>query len=190
VPKFSAEIDGVELTFETSPALFSPRSIDPGTAAMLRRADIGPQDKVLDLGCGYGVVGVFAACRSRPDQVWLIDVDPQAVAAAKKNLRLNGVAQATALVSDGFAGLDETGFTKILCNPPYHVDFAVPKAFIEKGFNRLAIGGTLFLVTKRELWYRKKLGSIFGGGVRAYREGDYVVFEATKTSTQYANRKR
>jgi 16S rRNA (guanine1207-N2)-methyltransferase len=58
MPRFSAEIAGLELTFETSPELFSPRNIDPGTAAMLRCVNIELKDKVLDLGCGYGVVGI------------------------------------------------------------------------------------------------------------------------------------
>jgi len=44
--------------------------------------------------------------------------------------------------------LRATGFTKILCNPPYHTDFSVAKHFIEKGFNRLAIGGAMWMVTK------------------------------------------
>jgi 16S rRNA (guanine1207-N2)-methyltransferase len=189
MPKFSAEIAGLELTFETSLELFSPRNIDPGTAAMLRWVNIEPQDKVLDLGCGYGVVGIYAAHRTDPTSVWLVDVDPVAVEIAKRNLRLNGVDGATALVSDGFSDLSETGFTKILCNPPYHVDFSVPKRLIEKGFNRLVLGGSMILVCKREAWYRNKLQAIFGN-VRASRDDDYIVFQATKTSTQYARMKR
>jgi 16S rRNA (guanine1207-N2)-methyltransferase len=51
------ELDGLALTFETSTRLFSPTAIDEGTAAMLRHARITLEDKVLDLGCGYGVVG-------------------------------------------------------------------------------------------------------------------------------------
>jgi len=64
-----------------------------------------------------------------------------AVDFARRNLRLNGVAGATTLVSDAFEGFAEVGFTAILCNPPYHADFSVPKRMIEKAFNRLAIAG-------------------------------------------------
>lgn len=182
-------IGGLKLAFETAPGLFSPSAIDGGTLAMLRHAEIGPGDKVLDLGCGYGVVGVYAARLTDPSQVWLTDVDPRAVELARRNLRRNGVDGATVVESDGLADLSETGFTKILSNPPYHVDFAVPKRFIEKGFNRLAMGGRMFLVTKRDRWYQNKLRAIFGG-VRIYRESSYFVFEAWKTSTQYANSRR
>jgi 16S rRNA (guanine1207-N2)-methyltransferase len=170
------EFQGLELSFETSTRLFSPTAIDEGTAAMLRHASITLEDKVLDLGCGYGVVGVYAAHLTAPSRVWLVDIDPLAVEFAKRNLRLNRVEGATVVRSDGFDALTETGFTKILCNPPYHVDFSVPKRFIEKGFNRLAIGGTMLLVTKRDLWYRNKWRAIFGG-VQVYREASYFVFE-------------
>jgi 16S rRNA (guanine1207-N2)-methyltransferase len=91
------------------------------------------------------------------------------------------------VLSDGFRYFFETGFDKILCNPPYQADFAVPKHFIEKGFNRLVVGGTLFMVTKRELWYRNKITSVFGGAKVTEVDG-YFVFEATRRTTQYARR--
>jgi 16S rRNA (guanine1207-N2)-methyltransferase len=183
------ELGGLELTFETAPGLFSPTAIDEGTVAMLRHAAITPEDKVLELGCGYGVVGVYAARQTDPSRVWLVDVDPLAVEFAQRNLRLNCVEGATVVRSDGFNALTEAGFTKILCNPPYHVDFSVPKRLIEKGFNRLSVGGTMLLVTKRDRWYRNKLRAIFGG-VRVYREASYFVFEAKTMSQHYANSTR
>jgi len=84
--------------------------------------------------------------------------------------------------------MDEKDFTLILSNPPYHEDFSVAKAFIEKGFNRLAMNGRLFMVTKREVWYRNKLTAIFGG-VRVFRIEDYFVFMAEKRGMTYANKK-
>jgi 16S rRNA (guanine1207-N2)-methyltransferase len=184
---YRTTIGDYDLVFETSPSLFSPGALDAGTRAMLDCAALAPGDKVLDLGCGYGPVGVYAAMIAGPQAVWLVDVDPVAVDFARRNLRLNGAEGASATVSDGFDGFGETGFTAILCNPPYHVDFSVPKRLIEKGFNRLAIGGRLWMVTKRDAWYRNKLRSIFGK-VRAYPTGGYVVFEATKLSMTYASR--
>jgi 16S rRNA (guanine1207-N2)-methyltransferase len=181
-----AEIAGVEMRFETAPGLFSPGRIDDGTAAMLAAVSFEPDDKVLDLGCGYGVVGVFAAISLRPAAVWMVDGDPEAVKVARRNAVLNGVAGVTVIASDGFRQIRETGFTKILSNPPYHADFSVPKHFIEKGFNRLVLGGSLWMVTRRDAWYRNKLRAIFGG-VRVLAAGDYFVFEAVKKSARYAN---
>jgi 16S rRNA (guanine1207-N2)-methyltransferase len=183
-----ATVKGIELRLRTAPGLFSPRAVDAGTLAMLSRVEFGREDKVLDLGCGYGVVGLVAARRGRPERVWLVDKDPAAVEIARANLAANDASAATVVLSDGFRSFFETGFDKILCNPPYQADFAVPKHFIEKGFNRLMVGGTLFMVTKRELWYRNKITSVFGG-VKVREVDGYFVFEATRKTTQYAAKK-
>ena len=181
------EIKGVTLRLETGSELFSPRAVDRGTLAMLSRVEIGPGDKVLDLGCGYGVVGILAAKLGRPEQVWMLDNDPLAIRIATSNAAANDVAGVHVVQSDGLRALDEAGFTLILCNPPYQTDFATPKHFIEKGFNRLTVGGRLVMVTKRELWYRRKLAAIFGG-VRVEHIDGYVVFEAVRRRARYANR--
>lgn len=178
-------INGVDLRFETRPDVFSPRSADAGTLAMLSEVTFEPSDKVLDLGCGYGLVGIYAAKLIPPDQVFMLDSEANAVEAARRNAVLNGVPEVSVVQSDGFTGTRETGFTKILCNPPYHVDFSVPKHFIEKGFNRLVLGGTMWLVTKRLTWYKNKLGAVFGRSMVHEHDG-YYVFGATKTSSQYA----
>ena len=89
------------------------------------------------------------------------------------------------LLSDGFHDLKETDFTKIILNPPYHADFSVPKHFIEKGFNRLVIGGEIYLVTKRKTWYANKLRNVFGG-CKVREIDSYFVMQATKKSHSYA----
>lgn len=181
--------NGIDITLDTSPQLFSPKKIDEGTRALLSEASFKPDDKVLDLGCGYGVVGIVAAkLVGHPDQVFLVDSDPVAVDVATRNAAQNNVQSVTVLQSDGFRDFRETGFTLILSNPPYHVDFSVPKHFIEKGFNRLAPGGRMLMVTRRTKWYRKKLEAIFGN-VRDHTSGDYTVFESEKRSASYANMK-
>jgi 16S rRNA (guanine1207-N2)-methyltransferase len=185
-PTVDAVIDGVHLKFETEPRLFSPQGIDEGTASLLTHLHFRENDKVLDLGCGYGVIGIYAAKRINPKQVFLVDNNPAAVSCAMRNARINEVESIHIQCSDGFRGLSEKGFTKILSNPPYHADFSVAKHFIEKGFNRLVIGGSMWMVTKREDWYRNKLKSIFGG-VRVTRQNSYVVFEAIKKSDSYAS---
>ena len=183
----SATVNDIDLQFETGEGLFSPKWLDAGTLAMLSQVTFTAADRVLDLGCGYGLVGVLAAKTIGPDKVVLADIDRQAVAAAERNLQLNGVSGATCVLSDGFKDLTETGFTKILCHPPYHADFSVAKHVIEKGFNRLVLGGSLFMVTKRDDWYRNKLTAIFGG-VKARQVDGYWVFEATRKSASYARR--
>ena len=178
-------IKGVDLVFETSKSLFSPRAIDLGTLSMLSVVEFGENEKVLDLGCGYGVVGILAAKIVGEENVVMLDIDEEAVKLAQKNALLNGVPGVKTIQSDGFTNLDEKDFTLILCNPPYHTDFSVAKVFIEKGFNRLCIGGRMYMVTKRKKWYKNKLNAIFGG-VQILEINGYYVFMAIKKSSTYA----
>lgn len=185
--RFDSVLKGIDLVFETTPGVFAPSAIDRGTSLLLSLVELDRADKVLDLGCGYGVMGIFAAKLLDPSQVYMIDNDPEAIRLAAENAVLNRVPGVHVMLSDGFKALDETGFTKILCNPPFHTDFAVAKRFIEKGFNRLAIGGELWMVTRRERWYRNKLTSVFGG-VRVIAEQGYFLFRSVKTQSSYAHR--
>jgi 16S rRNA (guanine1207-N2)-methyltransferase len=182
-------IKGVELTFETNDGLFSPRNIDAGTLAMLSVVDFLPDDKVLDLGCGYGVVGILAAKQIGANQVTMMDIDLTAVEIARKNAVLNHVEGIKISQGDGFRSFNETAFTKILSNPPYHADFSIPKLFIEKGFNRLSVGGQFYMVTMRKDWYKNKFISIFGG-VKVWEIDRYFVFMGIKKEVSYAKAKK
>ena len=181
------EVKGVALRLETAPGLFSPQRADRGTLAMLSAVDFAPGMKVLDLGCGCGLVGLLAAKLCGEGNVVMCDVDPLAVDIARKNAERNGVGGVKIALSDGFKALDDTGFDLILTNPPYQSDFAVARHFIEKGFNRLKVGGRMVMVTKRREWYRNKLVSIFGG-VKIREIDGYFVFEAEKRGMSYARR--
>lgn len=182
-------LDGIDLQFKTSPCVFSPRQVDRGTLAMLSQVECGADEKALDLGCGYGVVGIFLAKKIGEDKVVMTDIDEQAVCLAKENALINNVSGIRIYQSNGFSNLDETGFTLILSNPPYHSDFSVPKHFIEKGFNRLVLGGRMVMVTKRKEWYKNKFISIFGG-VKIKEVDNYYVFTAEKRRMEYADHRR
>lgn len=185
---YTVQIGDISLSLETQPTLFSPRRLDEGTKAMLQCVNVSADDKVLDLGCGCGVVGIYLARLIGADKVFLVDNDPEAVITSKRNALQNGVADLSVTLSDGFQQLTETGFTQILSNPPYHADFSVARQFILKGFNRLQVGGQMHFVTKRESWYRNKLKSVFGGS-KCERVNGYYVMSATKRQDTYARRR-
>lgn len=182
-----AKIKEIELHFETAEGVFSPRNIDKGTLAMLSVVDFQEGDKILDLGCGYGVVGIYAAKLLGTDNIVLTDIDESAVELSRQNALRNGVPGIRVVQGDALEGVQDKDFTVILSNPPYHVDFSVPKKFIEKGFNRLCVGGRMIMVTKRRDWYKNKLSSIFGG-VKVWEIDGYFVFMAVKKSGNYANK--
>lgn len=175
----STRIKDVDMVFETAPSIFSPNSIDNGTLAMLSVIDFLPYDKVLDLGCGYGVVGILAGKLIGEEKVIMCDVSEQAIEYANINLHINNVPNIRIRLSDGYENIEEKDFTLILSNPPYHADFSVPKHFIEVGFKKLVMGGKLIMVTKRLDWYKNKLTSIFGG-VEVHEINGYYVFVAEK----------
>ena len=177
-----------EFELQSSSKLFSPTKPDEGTLAMLSEVKLERGQTLLDLGCGSGLVAIWAAGQLGDENVSMLDVMPLAVEIATKNAQNNGFGKIRAFVSDGFANYTIAELDWILSNPPYHTDFSVAKSFIEKGFNRLKTGGKMVMVTKRETWYKNKLIATFGG-VRIVKTGEYFVFTAQKKSEQYANAK-
>ena len=172
-------INGIDLKFITSPNVFSPKQIDKGTLSMLSIIQFDVNDYILDLGCGYGVVGIYAAHFVNPENIVMSDISSEAIEFATYNVELNNLKGIKIVESDGLDNINEEGFSKIIANPPYHVDFSVPKNYIEKGYKKLKYGGKLYLVTKRREWYKNKIISVFGG-VKIIDIDGYYVFEAEK----------
>ncbi|MCL2015399.1 MAG: methyltransferase [Defluviitaleaceae bacterium] len=189
---FETVINGVQLFFETEKSVFSPNKVDKGTSLMLSSLNlshISQDDTLLDLGCGYGAVGIYFAKHLPPQNVLMSDIDETSLNLARKNAIINNVPDIKIVKSDGFSNINDTNFSLILCNPPYHADFSVAKHFIEKGFNRLQIGGKMLMVTKRKTWYKNKFTAIFGG-VGVTETDGYCVFCAAKRNMHYANAKK
>ena len=182
---FTETINNIPLSFQTTKTVFSPTCADKGTLAMLSVIDLSPTDKLLDLGCGYGIVGIYAAKLIGEQNIVMSDSNKKCIELSKQNAEINGVDNVKIVQSDGFKNLDDKDFTLILSNPPYHADFSVPKHFIEKGFNRLIIGGRMLFVVKRLEWYKRKFIAIFGGLKVHQEEAGYFVLEAVKKTRHY-----
>ena len=146
---------------------------------MLSRLQVTGEDKVLDLGCGYGVVGISVAKTIGEDRVVMSDISEEALRLAKANLERNGLNKVRIVRSNGLQEIPDRDFTLILSNPPYHTDFSVAKGFIEDGYKSLVTGGKLMMVTKRLTWYKNKLSAVFGG-VKVWEQDGYYVFTAEK----------
>lgn len=182
----SITIKNVPLLFKTDTTIFSPNTIDTGTLAMLSMIDFTQNDKILDLGCGYGIVGILAGKMIGSENVVMCDISETAVRYSKINAELNQVMDIDIKISDGYKNIMDRDFTIILSNPPYHTDFSVAKNFIEGGYKRLVIGGRMVMVTKRLTWYKNKLSSVFGG-VKVHEIDSYYVFIAEKRSNKKKN---
>ncbi len=172
-------IFGQRIILETGDYYFSPKSIDEGTLFMLSKVQVTEEDKVLDLGCGYGVVGISIGKLIGEEKVIMSDISEEALSLTNANLARNGLNNIRVVKSNGLKEITDRDFTLILSNPPYHADFSVAKAFIEDGYKRLVLGGKLMMVTKRLTWYRNKITSVFGG-VKVFERDGYYVFVAEK----------
>lgn len=181
------ELNSLKLQFKTSDKVFSPSDIDRGTLAMLSQVQFNNNDKVLDLGCGYGFVGIYAGKLINPENIVMSDIYSEAVNLSKFNAKLNQIENLTIFQSDGLDDITDDNFSLILSNPPYHVDFSVPKIFIEQSYKRLIIGGRMYMVTKRKDWYKNKLISVFGG-VKISEIDGYYVFIAEKRNNIKPNK--
>lgn len=142
------------------PGVFSAGRLDKATALLLDTldAEVLQGQKVLDLGCGAGVIGGWAAARGAA--ATLLDADLQSVRSAEATLDASGL-QASVLHSDVDGALDDTGFDLVLTNPPFHVGrgvtLDVTAEFVAAARRRLRPGGRLVLVANEMLPYERLL---------------------------------
>ena len=174
---FSCPVFGQTIEFHTQDGLFSPTAPDRGTLAMLRHVEITKDSRVLDLGCGWGYVSVYA-CLAGAVRVDACDINEDAAFCTRENLTRAGLS-ASVGVSDGLDAVKACDYTLILSNPPYQSDFAVAKKFIAQAYAHLSLGGRLVMVTKRRDWYKNRLIAVFGG-VQIAEDDGYFVFTAEK----------
>lgn len=115
---FEAELRGQRLRFASRFGLFSPRAVDEGTRLLLDHIDVRPEDDCLDLGCGYGPIGITLAQLAPEGRTVLVDRDVVAVEYARRNVEANGIGNAEVVLGDGFWGLGGRQFDLVASNLP------------------------------------------------------------------------
>src|SRR3989442_14233504 len=111
-------VRGHPFTFLTDAGVFSRGDLDRGTELLLEALEVGPCELILDLGCGYGAIGIVAARLSDGGHVILTDVNERAVGLARKNVTANGVGNAEVRLGSLYEPVGGLAFDHILCNPP------------------------------------------------------------------------
>ncbi len=177
------DLRGRPFTFFSRPGVFSWDHLDEATAILVEHMDVRTGDRVLDLGCGYGVLGVVAASLGAPS-VTMVDVDSEAVRSAERSAQANGLAGARALGSDVAGAVLEEQFDLVVTNPPFHVgkttDLSVPIQFIADAYAVLAHGGRLNLVANRTLPYEGAIKHLFGNIEKVHDGRRFKVLSAVK----------
>jgi len=144
---FTENLSGESLTFNTTWGLFSPRKIDEGTLLLLKCLKVRKNDTCLDLGCGYGPIGVWMAKNALQGQVHMVDKDFIAIEYARKNIQQNHLTNARAYLSNGFSHIKpEVKFDLITSNVPAKVGRELLTIILHDARQRLTPGGQLVLV--------------------------------------------
>jgi len=182
--KLIAPVRGKRYICITKPGLFSWDSVDEGTRRLVESMEIGPRERVLDLGCGYGLAGLVAADMAPRGDIVLVDADCLAVEAARRTLEQNEVTHAEVLLSDcGAAVLDRT-FDVVITNPPFHqgrgVSYEVARQFIHDAARVLQPEGRLYLVANRFIPYGREMEGLFQEVGFAYRDSRFQVWKGIK----------
>ena len=139
---------GHSLRFETDAGVFSKGELDEGTRVLLEA--LPPlHGRALDLGCGWGAVGVLLGKKYPDVSLLMADVNERAVALAAKNLARNGVKNARAVESDVYENVDGT-FDFIVTNPPIRAGKAVIYSMFDGARDRLSPGGRLYAVIRKQ----------------------------------------
>ncbi|GAB0147969.1 class I SAM-dependent methyltransferase [Marichromatium gracile] len=180
---FTAEPGGVPLTFHTTWGLFSPREIDEGTRLLLQYVEVAPDADCLDIGCGYGPLGLSLAARAPQGQTLMVDKDFVAVDYANANAARNGLGNARAQLSNGLAQIDPAArFDLVVSNIPAKVGKELLALLLHDARARLRPGGRLYVVTINGLrqYMKRNLGEVFGNYDKLKQGAHYTVAMAER----------
>ena len=180
--RFVLDLADGPLQVVSLPGVFSHGRLDRGTALLLQHLDRLPVGRVLDFGCGAGVLGAVVKRRYPDSEVVLLDVDAFAVEASRMTLAANGLA-GQVISGDGIAAAP-ADLTLILSNPPFHTgvhtDYQAAETLLQKTSEHLQKGGEIRLVANSFLKYVPLLEAALGN-CDTLAEGDgFRIYSATR----------
>jgi 16S rRNA (guanine1207-N2)-methyltransferase len=168
ISTLTVTVGGETLTLAEDVPVFAGGRLDPATALLVNALLVRPEDIVVDLGCGAGIVGLVAARRATGGHAYLLDASCAAVRLAAANAHANGLSNVTVAAGDALALLRAKSIrpTVIAVNPPFHVGQMqtqlVAQRFMAEAAERLAPDGRCYVVANRFLPYERELARHFG----------------------------
>jgi len=178
------------LVLRSRHGLFSARALDEGSALLLRELErISAPSRVLDLGCGYGAIGLTLAARWPDAQVDMVDTDIRAVESAAENIALNQLTNATVTLSDGIRQLQQPlpAYDFIVANLPAQAGNDALDQLLLDAYDAMTDGGSLVLVVVNGLrkYLTRRLIDIFGPArvAKVKQSTAHTVLEAAKLGT-------
>ena len=161
---FSARLCDREMIFHSTWGLFSPRRVDEGSRLLLRHIEVKPDETILDLGCGYGVIGLTLAALCPAGTVHLTDKDFVAVEYTAKNIQANGLTNCRVYLSNAFREVPAMQLDTIVANLPAKVGKELLWIILHDAKSRLVEGGQLVVVTVTGLrqFIKRNFIEVFG----------------------------
>ena len=175
--------DGRELVFETDAGVFSKDRVDRGTRELIKAITFDDGESFLDLGCGWGPVGIVAALSLPSREVWMVDVNERACELARANAQANGVRNAVVICGDGLAAVEGRQFDVIAANPPIRAGKSVVYRLVEEARDHLNPGGRFYAVARTKQGagsLREFIHTVFGNSDEPEIGGGYRVIRATR----------
>lgn len=180
---FDVQIDGTSFRFYTNDGVFSKRGFDFGSYLLIKSAlGLGTFSTVIDMGCGYGPIGIIYSKFNNDAKVYMYDVNLRALDLARKNMILNNVSNAFAFESYLFEKV-EVKADLILTNPPIRAGKSVIFKLYEDAYKHLNENGVLLVVIQRKQGApstMEKLKSIYNNVEVIEKKGGYWIISAAK----------
>ena len=171
---------GVALSFRTDAGVFSKGEVDTGTRLLLEALPEKMNGDILDLGCGWGVIGISVARKWPGTRVTLADVNTRALDLSRENARRNR-AEVTCVESDGMAALEGQAFDAVVTNPPIRAGKQVIYKMFADAAKSLKPGGALYLVIRKQQGAEscmKYLQTIYQNVEKLVKSGGFWVLRA------------
>ena len=177
------ELFDSNLKLHTRWGTFSPRALDDGTKLLMKHFSADIDDVCLDLGCGYGPIGLALAKHCTKGEVHMVDKDFVAVDLANYNAKLNNIVNAKAYLSDAFLQIpNDIKFNQIVSNIPAKVGREQLSIILYDALDALKPGGVITVVTINGLkdFIKNNFKSVFGNYRKIKQGQKYVISQAIK----------
>lgn len=148
--RIEVNLAGHDMLFYTDTAVFSKNAIDFGTRLLIETMRLPNEGHILDIGCGYGPIGLTAAKISPRAHVTMVDVNERALQLARDNASLNHLNNVSIYESDRYEALGDRKFDCILTNPPIRAGKKIVHSILEGASEHLLENGALWVVIQKK----------------------------------------
>ncbi|WP_318767092.1 class I SAM-dependent methyltransferase [Lactiplantibacillus carotarum] len=183
--QWNFEIFNHQFKFTTDNGVFSKRTVDYGSRTLLSAFDPTalPAGAILDLGTGYGPIGMALAYQSPERTVDMVDVNELALSLARKNTALNQITNVNVFTSDVYEQVTATNYAAIVTNPPVRAGKRVVEEMLTGALPRLVVGGTLTVVLQKKQGApsaKKLMQATFGNCQIIKKDKGYYILQSIK----------